>query len=514
MKPSRVTNHTSALLATATATALAVACGTPAGNPALDAGRPGPADDLSTTEAIGPQLVYAPTCTDRCEPGCLAGTEVQALAPFDGRLYVGTSLWKETLACIHPARSAQVLALSPDGRWEAATGAGSDPSLPGACADGAGAAQPGIAAWEQVNHLIVAPLLRGAQIRPSLVAAVTPTGGQLCPGTQGTALYLAGDRWRETGLGAVLTARHGPGVQFEVRYLASHSDATADCPPDASCLFAAVNPRGRGPASPEVWRARACAGGDGPLCWDGAPELALDGASAPLTRRIVAVHDGGSAGLFIGGSVDNFGGGDCRDPGSDRCARAVLVRRSPATETWTTTWRAPVGADLAVRGIQGWTDPDGKISLWWVTLPLGTMYRLDWRQGEAPAGQPTVEQQLVALTPCSKLYPYQIHRFDPPPTGDPILLVASQSCHIPRDGRDNSHARIFWRNMRSNRWSVIDVPSIVKTEDHGPNQGAVRWIATSPFDGRDVLFGTTDMNSKPGSLTARVYRLPAPFEGR
>jgi hypothetical protein len=92
-----------------------------------------------------------------------------------------------------------------------------------------------------------------------------------------------------------------------------------------------------------------------------------------------------------------------------------------------------------------------------------------------------------------------------PPDTNPELLVASEACgNTPRD----SFARIFHRPVaRGALWGLVNMPTVTSVGAHRSNEAAVRCIETSPFDSKDVYFGTTDMNSVRGSLTARVYEL-------
>jgi hypothetical protein len=107
------------------------------------------------------------------------------------------------------------------------------------------------------------------------------------------------------------------------------------------------------------------------------------------------------------------------------------------------------------------------------------------------------------------MLPYQlyVHQRGSADT-NPELLVASEACgYTPRD----SFARIFHRPIaRDGAWGVVNMPTVTSVGADRSNEAAVRWIETSPFDRKDVYFGTTDMNSTPGSLTARVYQLAVP----
>jgi hypothetical protein len=69
-------------------------------------------------------------------------------------------------------------------------------------------------------------------------------------------------------------------------------------------------------------------------------------------------------------------------------------------------------------------------------------------------------------------------------------------------------SRIFHRPVaRGALWGLVNMPTVTSVGADRSNEAAVRCIETSPFDSKDVCFGTTDMNSVPGSLTARVYEL-------
>ncbi len=460
----------------------------------------------------GPVASYAPTCTSQCRPSCLSGTEVQALEEHGGALYAGLTSWGETLACVWPGASAQINYLPAEAAaWRRA------PDLPPSarCA-------PGIAPWEQVNDLQSAVFGGGAQSARHLFASVLANEDGRCPGLHSTVFHLdeGNRRWVNTRLDEALESLYGP-VNSEVRYLETFSDGTPECPAGRPCVFAFVNPRqamARRSNGPTVWRGRydpanpACS----LICWDAKPEANLDGLGAPVAQRIVSSFAGRDR-LTFGTAAR--GGAGCADPAAPSCARAALFDRlSPGR--WAPVWQgAPAdrpGADSEVRGINGWDYPDGRSSLWFLTLPGGGIQRVDSTAKGVRAG-PVKEVTLVDLipeTPCSGLYAYQLYLHRRGETdANPVLAVASESCSsVP----ENSFGRIFYRFVsKCPEWRILDMRSI-KNDPSTPrvNEASVRWLQRSPFDGRDLFFGTTDMNSGSASLTARIYRLPRPFEGK
>jgi hypothetical protein len=439
-----------------------------------------------------PTVSYLPNCSGAGEPRCLSGTEVQALETFRGRLYTGTTNWQETLATIWPRTSAQINVLASEGGTWRRT-----PELPGSskCA-------PGNAPWEQVNDLHAATFARQGRTAQRLLAGVLANEDGACPGLQASvfALDARGRTWVNTGLDARLEHTYGT-VNSEVRYIETFSDGTADCPADRPCVFAFVGPRG-GTTGPSVWRGIYNFGDSGcvVICWDSDPEVVMDGVDAPPAARIVSSASG-SAGLFFGTTA--LGRGRCLAEGKgEQCNRAALMERV-APRTWETAWLgAPVrdGGPDQVRGIASWKYRDGAQSLWFITGPVGTVSRIDSTAGARSA--PVAERTLGEFLPEScnaRMLPYQLY------VHERELLVASEACgYTPRD----SFARIFHRPIaRDGEWEVLNLPTVTSVGADRSNEAAVRWIETSPFDRRDVYFGTTDMNNTPGSLTARVYRL-------
>ncbi|HEX7133430.1 MAG TPA: hypothetical protein VF228_12695 [Iamia sp.] len=442
-----------------------------------------------------------PTCTADAEPGCLSGTEVQALEAFDGKLYAGTTSWEETLSSVWPRTSAQVNVLSSeDGAWERT------PDLPGSpsCASG-------IAPWEQVNDLQAATFTVQGETSEHLFASVLANEDGGCPGLQATVFHLdeAGGRWVDTGLGSRLATVYGD-VPTEVRYIEAFADGTADCPTERPCLFAFVGPRG-GTAGPSAWRATYDPADDGCrlLCWDAEPEVVMGRDGAPPAARIVS-SAGGPDGLLFGTTAAGIG----RCPGLDEdagCNRAALMRRAERG-IWEPAWLGtPVrdGGPEHVRGIASWAGDDGTSSTWFVTAPDGIVHRTD-ATGRSP--EPAIEEiTLGTLLPeaCGeRMLPYQLYiQEHDGGEGSPRLLAASQSC---ASSPPDVIGRIFHRPVTtSDSWAVVDLPTIAQVGDDRANEAAIRCIETSPFDDEDLYVGTTDMNSTPASLTARIYRVPA-----
>ncbi len=477
--------------------------------PAHEPGAGGKSDQLcpSSDPECAREIVasYVPSCKPGCpDPACTSGTEIQTMTSFRGQLYAGTTQWMESETCIYPgSSSAQVLRLSSaSGTWTAM------PPLP----EVHGLCDSGQAAWEQVNHLVVARFER--QPDGTLLASTMPNEDGGCPGLQGTVFYLdeRGD-WVDTELGARLAGFYGD-AQSEVRYMAVYADGTAACPADRPCVFAFVNRRKSWEHGPSVWRGRydpsdpACR----LICWDGAPEVELEGGSQPIAARIVSAFASGSQGIYFGTSVDKMKRGDCTVPSSNACPRAALFARDSAGH-WAAIWRGRPhdrpGADLAVRGIAGWDAADAAPALWWVTIPRGNVYRID---GAADGAAEVVhEARLMDLmpTPCSAVYPYQLYLHQPSPSDVPSLVVASQTCTAnPR----NSFARLLTRPIGACAdWTVTELREIANDRStERVNESSIRWIETSPFDPSDLFLGTTDMNSGSGSLTARIYRTAAP----
>ena len=442
-----------------------------------------------------PVVSYRPTCTSAGGPGCLSGTEVQALETFDGKLYAGTTNWHETLASVWPATSAQVNVLdTADGTWQRT------PELPGSprCA-------PGNAPWEQVNDLHAATFVSEGATAEHLFASVLANEDGTCPGLHGTVLRLDPVRqeWTDTGLGARVEALYGA-VNSEVRYVETFADGTADCPADRPCLFALVGPRS-GTIGPSAWRGvyDPAAPGCVVICWDATPEVVMDGIDAPAATRIVS-STSGDAGLLFGTVANQTT--RCRVENRRDCGRAALMRRV-APGSWEPAWLGtPVdqGGPDQVRGIASWEHDGGTRSLWFVTAPVGTVYRIDTTAGvESAAVAETTLGELLPDACNARMLPYQllVHRGE--------LLVAFEACgQTPQD----SFARIFHRPLSpQGTWSSLDMPTVTNIGADRSNEAAVRWLETSPFDNHDLYFGTTDMNDTPGSLTGRVYRLTAPF---
>jgi hypothetical protein len=450
---------------------------------------------------LQPVVSYAPTCTSAAEQGCLSGTEVQALEAFDGKLYAGTTNWEETLAGVWPSTSAQINVLaSQDGTWRRT------PDLPGSpkCA-------PGNAPWEQVNDLHGATFASQGTTTERLLAGVLANEDGACPGLQASVFSLdaLGQEWVNTGLDTRLEKLYGA-IYTEVRYLKTFSDGTAECRADRPCVFAFVGPRS-GTIGPSVWRgtydpaATTC----DVICWDSRPEVVMDGVHAPLAARIVS-STSGETGLYFGTAA--LGSRRCRGKGEE-CNRAALMERV-GPNAWKPAWLgSPVtdGGPDQVRGIASWEYQNGARSLWFVTAPVGTVYRIDTTGGTR--SDPVAESTLGEFLPEScnaRMLPYQLYVHQRGSTDmNPELLVASEACgYTPRD----SFARIFHRPVaRDGAWGVVTMPTVTSVGADRSNEASVRWIETSPFDSKDVYFGTTDMNTTPGSLTARVYQLAVPF---
>lgn len=449
-----------------------------------------------------PVVSYTPTCTGAGEAGCLSGTEVQALETFGGKLYAGLSNWEETLTSIWPATSAQINVLGArDGTWRRT------PDLPGSpkCA-------PGNAPWEQVDDLHAATFAWQGTTAEHLFVGVLANESGACPGLHATVFRLdaARQEWVDTGLAARLEALYGA-VNSEVRYVDTFSDGTADCPADRPCVFAFVGPRS-GTVEPSVWRGVFDPGAAGCdlICWDAEPEVVMDGIQAPSAIRIVS-STSGPARLSFGTLATS--GRRCRGLDESMCNRAALMQRV-APGAWEPAWIGdPIdeGGPDQVRGIASWDHDDRSGSLWFVTGPVGAVYRIDTTAGTASA--PVVETTLGDLLPdaCNaRMLPYQLYVHQRRPTdANPELLVAFEACGTTQ--RD-SFARIFHRPVApGGTWGALDMSSVTNVGADRSNEAAVRWIETSPFDGKDLYFGTTDMNSTPGSLTARIYQLTAPF---
>jgi hypothetical protein len=496
----------------AVAVAVAVAlggCNGSGGEPARDgdsATEPQPAaSDWSQPDRLEPRLSYAPTCTSAAESGCMSGTEVQALETFDGKLYAGMTNWEETLGAVWPSTSAQVNVLRVrGGPWERA------PALPDSpkCS-------PGSAPWEQVNDLHAAEFSDAGTTTSHLFAAVLANEDGACPGLHASlfALDALGTGWINTGLDTQLEAWYGA-INSEVRYVETFADGTTECPAERPCLFAFVGPRG-GDIGPSVWRGiydrtnPSCR----LICWDATPEVVMDGRAGPAARRIVSSASG-PAGLFFGTTA--AGSGRCRSEGDEAwCNRAALMERV-RPGVWEPAWvGSPVkdGGPDEVRGIASWEYDDGGQSLWFVTAPAGTVYRVDVSAGTIAArpgmrSEPVLERTLGRFLPeaCNaRMLPYQLYVDQRVPDGaSPELLVASQGCgYTPRD----SYARIFHRPVaRDGGWSVLDLTSVTNVGADRSNEASVRCIEASPFDD-GIYFGTTDMNNTPGSLSARVFEL-------
>jgi len=384
---------------------------------------------------IQPVVSYVPTCTSAGEQGCLSGTEVQALESFDGKLYAGMTNWEETLPSIWPRTSAQINVLAArDGTWQRT------PDLPGSskCA-------PGSAPWEQVNALHGATFSWQGTAVEHLFAGVLANEDGACPGLQASVFYLdaVGHEWINTGLDARLEGFYGA-TNSEVRYIETFGDGTADCPADRPCVFAFVGPRS-GTIRPSVWRGIYDPAGTecNLICWDSEPEVVMDGTHAPSATRIVS-SESGPAGLYFG-TVASTGRG-CRGEDELACNRAALMQRV-GPGAWEPAWLgSPVneGGPDQVRGIASWEYDDGSRSLWFVTAPVGTVYRMDTTAGTTST--PVAEATLGEFLPdaCNaRMLPYQLHVYQRGPDDvNPELLVASETCgSTPQD----SFARIFHR---------------------------------------------------------------------
>lgn len=484
----------------------------------------GPEDGGSGPGSFEPLLSYTPTCdatpgSDCSDQPCLGGTEVQALETHGGVLFAGLTNWMETNTCVWPATSAQVLYLETEGGpWKAAP-ALPDPPTP--CTDDA-------AAWEQINDLASVEVT-SEQGNSSVLFVATFPNEDLCPGLSGSVFALdeAAGAWEETGLGARLQAFYGERGS-EVRYVSPHTDGSADCPADRPCLFAFVGPRSPGVPflGPTVWRGTIEPDNPGcsMVCWDEQPEFAFDGVSGAMATRILSAHSMGPTGLFVGTS-SSLDGGDFAipqavadacdaDPAGHACLHTVVMRRSGPGE-WAPVWHGPrfdEHADDQVRGLTGWVYPDGRLSIWFVTHREGNVYRLD-AEGDT-AELAVLETQLPGLVGegCQGFYGFQIYlhrRSDDDP--NPALVVASDVCF---KGTQGGPAHLFYRFVDAcPQWQPLELPNVTDDPATGPREDRIRWVERSPFDAKDLFFGTTDMVIKPGSLTARIYRMDDVFEG-
>jgi len=438
-------------------------------------------------EAAPLTLSYQPTC--RPHTSCLAGTEIQALETFDGRLYAGTTNWMETNERVWPRTSAQVLALDkPEGAWRALA------PLP----DPQKKCKPGVAPWEQVNDL--QRVSYGATSKSALLVSTMPNEDGGCPSLQGTVFYLGPDqKWIDTGLGNKLMPYYGS-LQSETRYVVSHVDSSGECTASKPCVFAFVGPRGKRTAGigATVWRGRIDPQKCSLICWDSSPEAELNGAKLPNARRILSAYSAGDKGVFIGTGLT-------QSPAPKE--RVALLQRN-AHGVWKPIWKGgtPTG-EREVRGIVGWTSPAGQFSLWFVTNPLGSVYRSDLKNGRLTAPKREVRLVDVPNQRCTDVYGYQLYLHG---TDNPVLAFASQSC----PGKQRT-ARIFYRHLEScTKWRSLELPNLRDPPTNGRvNETALRWFERSPWDPNDIYVGTTDMNSGPGSLTARIYRLTRPFAG-
>lgn len=473
-----------------------------------------PATDATPTTPVATES-YLPTCQPGCpDAPCLGGTEVQAMETMDGRLFAGLTSWMETEACVWPGTSAQVIVLeSESGEWQLTPPV---PSPSGSCPDG-------IAPWEQINHLQVASgLLDGSPVSRLFVATL-PNEDHGCTGLTGSVLFLdeEAETWVDTGFGARASEYYGE-VAAEIRYLALHGDGSAQCPTEQPCLFAFANPRDASSPfrGPTVWRGTVepanpdCQG----VCWPDQPELDLNGVDAPMAIRTVSAFSFGENGLFIGTAATAGGAPremldlldiDCTDPRANGCLHSVLMRRAP-DGTWTTIWHGPPGqqhVDHEIRGINGWAYPDGSISVWFVTLNDGNIYRID---SDGTSAQPAeAEFQLLEASgdDCEGFYGYQIHlHHQDEADTNPALVVASLGCYRGRE-RDPA-GRVYYRFVdRCTNWAEARFENITDGSTNAAKEHAIRWLESSPWDANDLYFGTTDMWMNPGTLAARIYHV-------
>jgi len=442
------------------------------------------------------ERLFAPTCEAGCPGNCTTGTEVQALAAFDGAMWAGLTSWQETLDCAWPGRSAPILRQrSPDGPFEPGPGLPEDPSCP-------------VASWEQINDL------HSLQVagREHLLAASFPNEDD-CPGVTGSVFWLGdrGQSWTDTGLGDVLRD-HYAGAPTEVRYVDTLIDDASDCGEQAPCVLALAGPRAivqrdETVVGPAVFLGRT--GKDcSTVCWESAPERSFDGVESPLALRVTTIVSDPDSGVVVGSSnnglqstfpelaqrVDEL----CADPNGPLCPRATAVRRLAGGQ-WVEVYRAAAanvpGAETEIRGAQ-FAEVDGEPSLFLLTHPRGDVHRLV--DGEVVETVSLRDE--VASQPCSTFYGYQLH------LDDQVLRVASQSCQAPRSER---RARLFERDLArpGDPWRSVELPEIEEIPNGPPSETAIRWIESSPFRPDELYLGTTDMNGSPGSLTARIFRL-------
>jgi hypothetical protein len=436
-----------------------------------------------------------------------AGTEVQALETFAGTVFAGLSNWMESDPSIYPQSvSAQVLRYDePNHVWHPT------PALPGACG-----AQ---VAWEQVNDLQTLTVGGG----DTLLVATTPNRDNLaaCPSLRGTVFRGDGtNAWTDTGLGAQLAAWYADaGTTAEVRYLTVNTLATG-CSAAEPCVFAAVgiqrpnNPMG-GPScvthcAPSIWRGQVTGG---VLTWPTSPELSLDGTSYPIASRIVSMHTSQDGTMLIGSAIPKDYGTQsfpaCAGTGNNQCPRSALLRRSPAGG-WTVPWRGPKpGAagpfEFEVRGITSYQS-GGQSLVWFFTNPRGHLRRM------SASGATVLESTLRDAFNCNAFYGYQI--LQTPFIGQTAqLIVASEGCMAPANG----NAMGFVRELNtaaptSGGWQDVSLPAISNAgAPPGVRKDSVRWLHTSPFACTDLFVGTTDMNSDPGTRTARVFEVLNPI---
>lgn len=445
-------------------------------------------------QTAAPVLSYSPDCPDPAVSCSTFGTEIQALEGHDGALYAGTTQWMESNPSLWPGRNAQVLVLRERGGvWEPT------PDFP----TPAGRCTGGEAAWEQVNALVSVR----ADGQSALLAALFPNEDGECADLNGDVYRLAGDRWVSTGLEPLLRAHYGTS-QSEVRYLAAHADGTDACTETAPCLFALAGPRRLPPdrRGASVWKAAVTANG---IEWASEPEARFDGDDLPFASRLVSVLSAPGH-LLIGTQADPTAAGGtpdrCRDPDAPECLRPSLVQRD-AGGAYRVLWRADpwmdssIPPETAVRGIARTPTASGD-ALFALTLPRSRVYRFE-DNGSGSYAEPVLDVVLAdaAGAGCG-LYGYQLFVTGSLADGGQ-MLVANQSCvaQAPTVGR------VLARSLDGDTWTALELPAV--TDADGPlggNAAAIRWFEASPFQEGEIYFGTTDMNSMPGTRTARIYR--------
>jgi hypothetical protein len=131
------------------------------------------------------------------------------------------------------------------------------------------------------------------------------------------------------------------------------------------------------------------------------------------------------------------------------------------------------------------------------------------------AGFATEEAALSLQLPTNCALPFYGYRIivDPAAGGssEPALYIASQTCWD-----DVHHASLFVRGLnRCTTWQRLQLPEITTREEYrslaGPNEAALRWIEPNLLRPGNVLVGTTDMNSKVGTFTGRIFEIERPF---